>query len=139
MAQHVWSVLCRQPILDRVTNNLSLVGVLEEVQVEIACLKGTETPELPVTTMTIHGPVDRVEVLIEGVVETFDTAGVLRGHRELVSPRVFLQPTAAIKGNAALKELGDSVTAGAEDGALGLAHALSDACLLYTSPSPRDS
>ena len=54
MAQHVWSVLCREPIIDRVTNNLSLVGVLEEVQVEIACLKGTETPELPVTTMTIH-------------------------------------------------------------------------------------
>ncbi|MGE0582936.1 MAG: hypothetical protein AB7P31_12495 [Steroidobacteraceae bacterium] len=54
MAQHVWSILCREPLIDRQTNSLSLVGVLEEVQVEFAYPKGSEPPELPVTAMPIH-------------------------------------------------------------------------------------
>ena len=44
--------------------------------------------------MTVQGPVERIEVVVEGTVETTDTAGVLRGHRETISPRVYLQPTA---------------------------------------------
>ena len=59
-----------------------------------------------VTTMTVQGPVERIEVVVEGTVETTDTAGVLRGHREVISPRVYLQPTAATKPNRALRELG---------------------------------
>ena len=47
-----------------------------------------------VTTMSVQGPVERIEVVVEGTVETTDTAGVLRGHRETISPRVYLQPTA---------------------------------------------
>ena len=46
-----------------------------------------------VTTMTVQGPVERIEVLVEGTVETADTAGVLRDHREIISPRVYLQST----------------------------------------------
>lgn len=78
-----------------------------------------------ISTMTVHGPVERIAVLIEGEMETSDTAGILRGHREIVSPRVYLQPTAAIALNGALRELGRSVSIGAEEGVLGLAHALS--------------
>ena len=56
--------------------------------------------------MSVQGPVERIEVVVEGTVETTDTAGVLRGHREVISPRVYLQPTAATKPNRALVELG---------------------------------
>ena len=40
--------------------------------------------------MTVAGPVERVEVLVDGTVETTDIAGVLRGHREMISPRAYL-------------------------------------------------
>lgn len=78
-----------------------------------------------ISTMTVHGPVERVEIHIEGEVETADTAGILRGHREIVSPRVYLQPTAAIAINKALRDLGRSVSVEPDEGTLGLAHALS--------------
>ena len=41
-------------------------------------------------TMTIQGPLERIEVVASGVVETTDTAGVLRGHRETMPPQVYL-------------------------------------------------
>ena len=44
--------------------------------------------------MTVQGPVSRIEVIVEGVVETTDTAGVLRDQRETHARRgVYLQPT----------------------------------------------
>lgn len=81
-----------------------------------------------VSTMTIAGPVDHVEVLVEGTVETTDTAGVLRNHREVISPRVYLVPTAAIKPNGALNDLMLSALGGAKAGDdLGRAHKLAEA------------
>lgn len=73
---------------------------------------------------TVRGPVDAVSVSISGVIETRDTAGVLRGHRETVNPLVYLRATAATKPDAALRELAESVEG--ED-ALDLAHKLSAA------------
>ena len=61
-----------------------------------------------VNTMTVQGPVERIAVLVEGTVETTDTAGVLRDHRETISPRVYLQPTRAIEPSRALIELDDA-------------------------------
>lgn len=58
-----------------------------------------------VSTMTIQGPVDRIEVIVEGEVETTDTVGVLRGQRELVSPLCYLRPTSATAPIGALLEL----------------------------------
>ena len=55
-----------------------------------------------VNTMTVHGPVSRIEVIVEGVVETTDTAGVLRGQRELMQPLLYLQPTTFTKPNRLL-------------------------------------
>ena len=43
-----------------------------------------------VNTMTVKGPVERIETVVEGAVETVDTAGVLRSHAELISPRAYM-------------------------------------------------
>ena len=34
MPKHIWTVLCRNVIQDKETNNLSLIGTLEEVAIE---------------------------------------------------------------------------------------------------------
>jgi transglutaminase-like putative cysteine protease len=81
-----------------------------------------------VSTMTVQGPVERIAVLVEGSVETTDTAGVLKGHRETIWPRVYLAPTACTKPNRALIELRDAALKGAPAGAeLDPAHRLSAA------------
>jgi transglutaminase-like putative cysteine protease len=81
-----------------------------------------------VNTMTVQGPVARIEVIVEGVVDTIDTAGILRNHRETVSPRVYLQPTACIKPSRALIELRDAAIDGVpEDHPLERSHRLSAA------------
>ncbi|CAM2981313.1 Transglutaminase-like enzyme, putative cysteine protease [Paracoccus aminovorans] len=73
---------------------------------------------------TVRGPADEVTVAVAGEVETRDTAGVLRGHRETISPLVYLRPTALTAGDAALRDLAHAE--GGED-ALDLAHRLSAA------------
>lgn len=81
-----------------------------------------------VGTLTLVGPVERVEVLVEGAVETFDTAGVLRDHREAISPRVYLVATDATRPSRALAELGAGALKGAAaDDDLGRAHRLAAA------------
>ncbi len=80
------------------------------------------------STMTLAGPVDQIEVLVEGSVETSDTAGVLREHREVVSPRVYLVATAATAANGALNALAAEALEGAEPEAfLDRAHRLAAA------------
>jgi transglutaminase-like putative cysteine protease len=80
-----------------------------------------------VSTMSVQGPVGRVEVLVEGTVESADTSGVLRGHREIVSPRVYLQPTAATKPNRAVLALGRAALQKGDAGPLDRSHKLSRA------------
>ncbi len=80
-----------------------------------------------ISTMTVQGPVDRVAVLVEGTVDTSDTAGILRNHREIISPRAYLQATSATLANAALIELKNAALAAPDDGQLAAAHALSTA------------
>jgi len=80
-----------------------------------------------VNTMTIQGPVEEIMVVVEGIVETTDTAGVLRGHAEIVSPRVYLSGTAVTKMSARLSELRAEVLKGASGSELDRAHRLSSA------------
>lgn len=80
-----------------------------------------------IDTMTVQGPVTRIEVLVEGLVETTDTAGVLRDHREVIQPLVYLQPTTFTKTNRLLAELRDSALAGADEDLLDRAHRLAAA------------
>lgn len=80
-----------------------------------------------IATLTAAGPVDRLEVVVEGEVETIDLAGVLRGHREIVSPRVYLVSTPATRTSAALDALAARALSDAGDDALARAHRLSAA------------
>ncbi|MTH77806.1 transglutaminase family protein [Paracoccus aestuariivivens] len=70
---------------------------------------------------SVRGPVDTVTVSINGMIETRDTAGVLRGHRETVNPIVYLRDTPATKADEALIRLARSVKG---DDALDLSHKL---------------
>lgn len=72
---------------------------------------------------TLRGPVSQVTVTASGVVETNDSAGVLRGHREIINPLVYMRDTAATELDEALADLSASAQAG---GQLDLAHALSE-------------
>ncbi|WP_265502231.1 transglutaminase family protein [Paracoccus beibuensis] len=72
---------------------------------------------------TVRGPAEEVTVSITGRIDTRDTAGVLRGHREMIHPMTYLRDTDATRPDSALRDL-----AGQADGptdALGLAHMLS--------------
>lgn len=80
-----------------------------------------------VNTMTVQGPVERIEIVVEGRVETSDTAGVLRDHRETISSRIYLQPTTATQPNRALSELAETALEGAGSNDLDRAHALAAA------------
>jgi transglutaminase-like putative cysteine protease len=80
-----------------------------------------------VSTISVPGPVERIEVVVEGTVETADTSGILRGHRETASPRVYLQPTPAIQASGRLGELRRAALGGGDGGELDRAHRLSDA------------
>lgn len=74
---------------------------------------------------TIPGPVSEVTVTVSGSVETFDLAGILRGHREKIPPEVWLRPTPATRCDAALAALADETAPQAQG--LDLAHALAAA------------
>jgi hypothetical protein len=51
MATHVWSLLCRQPIVDAFTHTLTIVDVLEEIQIAIVRAgNASKTDLLPVPT-----------------------------------------------------------------------------------------
>jgi transglutaminase-like putative cysteine protease len=81
-----------------------------------------------IETVSLLGPVERMVVEVLGEVETFDLAGVLRGHRESIPPMAYLRPTRATRADKALIELaGDAVAALGAGGALEKAHALSAA------------
>lgn len=77
-----------------------------------------------VTGWTIPGPVDVVEVSVQGVVETADLAGVLKGHRETVAPGAYLRQTPATAPDGAMRDLAAGV---AETDLLALAHGLASA------------
>ena len=74
---------------------------------------------------TVRGPTEEVVVTITGRVETRDTAGVLRGHRELIHPLAYGRDTAATKPDDGLRDLAGSVADAADP--LDLAHRLSAA------------
>lgn len=75
---------------------------------------------------TVRGPADEVSVRISGRVDTRDTAGVLRGHREMIHPLAYLRDTKPTRVDDGLKKLAEQVGGSADDG-LDLAHKLSSA------------
>jgi len=88
-----------------------------------------------VETVTVRGKVEELEVFVEGVVETSDLMGVLRGHRERVSPLVYLRRTSATRADQAIRDLAAQAIAGV-DGALACGHAISKAVREAVDYSP---
>lgn len=87
---------------------------------------------------TVQGPVSEVTVTVRGVIETFDLAGMLKGHRESVPPMAYLANTAATRADAALADL--SMAARKPGEPLSTAHAMSDAvadAIVYTPGATR--
>ena len=74
---------------------------------------------------SVQGPVAEITVHVKGIVETSDTAGILKGHRETVRPEVYLRETTATWADPALVAL-SRVAEGAEN-PLDAAHRLSAA------------
>lgn len=72
---------------------------------------------------TVRGPVEEIAVRVTGRIDTRDTAGVLRGHREAINPLAYLRDTNPTRVDTGLGELSASVT-GTTD-LLDLAHELS--------------
>lgn len=58
-----------------------------------------------VESWSVRGPASSLEVRVTGTVETTDLIGVLQGHKELISPLVYLRSTAATRADAALSGL----------------------------------
>ncbi len=77
-------------------------------------------------TVAVRGPVSQVDVLVEGIVSTSDTSGVLREHREKIRPSSYLRSTHRTEADASLKVLAADAAKNAGEGQLALAHALSD-------------
>jgi len=75
---------------------------------------------------SLRGPVSEVTVTVRGQIETIDTAGVLRGHRETVSPYAYVRETAATWIDDSIEALAQEAVKGA-DGGLDRAHRLSRA------------
>ncbi len=71
---------------------------------------------------TVAGPVSEVTVRVTGTVETLDLTGVLRGHKETVSPDCYMRGTAPTRTDTALAALARRAK-GADP--LALAHSLS--------------
>jgi len=93
-----------------------------------------------VETVTVRGPVEALAVEVAGQVETHDLAGLLRGHRETVPPRVYLRRTRATRTDQALKDLAETAVAEARAGnALDRAHALCRAVNIAIAYRPGDT
>lgn len=71
---------------------------------------------------TVRGPAEEVTVRITGRVDTRDTAGVVRGHREAIHSMVYLRDSDVTKADDALLDLAGQATG---TDSLDLAHKLS--------------
>jgi transglutaminase-like putative cysteine protease len=74
---------------------------------------------------TVNGPVSAIAVTVRGLVDTADTSGILRGHKEKVPSMAWLTPTAATRADAAIAALAAKAQAAGD--ALAVAHAMSAA------------
>lgn len=74
---------------------------------------------------SVPGPVTEIAVSVRGLVETQDTSGVLRGHREVVPPMAYLGETVPTRADAALTAM--AAAAAGAGSALSVAHAMAAA------------
>lgn len=64
---------------------------------------------------SVRGPVSVCEIVVAGTVETADLAGILRNHREVVPPDVYLCDTPATRADGALAALAQDIAGNGTD------------------------
>ncbi|SRR5579883_1992 len=67
-----------------------------------------------VHTLSYNRPAERIGVLAEGEVETFDTSGVVRGAVEPLAAEIYLRASPRAEANGALREFADEASGGAD-------------------------
>ena len=77
-----------------------------------------------VTHVLTHGSISDLTIHCEGLIETHDTGGVLRGTDERFPPSLFLRPTALTAVNPAMENFARELRAESEGDALGFLHTL---------------
>ncbi len=65
-----------------------------------------------IQTASLRASSDHIEVTVRGTVETDDTAGVLRGHRERVPPAAYMRNTPRTEPNRAISDLVEAALTG---------------------------
>jgi transglutaminase-like putative cysteine protease len=76
------------------------------------------------THVLTHGPLDGLTIHVEGLIETQDTGGVLRGTDERFPPSLFLRSTQLTAVDPAMASFARELRAEAEGDVLGFLHAL---------------
>jgi transglutaminase-like putative cysteine protease len=77
-----------------------------------------------VTHVMTHGAIADLTITVEGLIETHDTGGVLRGTDERFPPSLFLRSTPLTAVNPAMANFARELRAEAEDDVLGFLHTL---------------
>ena len=77
-------------------------------------------------TFTATGPVSQLTVSVDGLVETTDTAGIVRGSVERFPPAMFLRGTDLTHADPAITAYAEARRASAGDDRLAILHALMD-------------
>src|SRR6201747_306429 len=76
------------------------------------------------THVLTHGPISDLTINVEGLIETHDTGGVLRGTDERFPPSLFLRSTPLTEVNPAMAAFSRELRTESEDDVLGFLHAL---------------
>jgi len=79
MIKHIWTVLCRKSILDQESNNISLLDVVERLQVKLSIKREGQKPdgfvistEFEIVSFWIRDKIDKEEK-IQISIETLDS------------------------------------------------------------------
>jgi transglutaminase-like putative cysteine protease len=75
-------------------------------------------------TFTADGPIERISVVVDGTVETQDTAGLVRDAVERFPPSLFLRETPLTLADAAIQKLADGILDDAKEDRLKFLHTL---------------
>ena len=77
-----------------------------------------------VTHVLTHGPIADLTIRVEGLIETHDTGGVLRGTDERFPPSLFLRSTGLTEVNPAMATFAREMRSESDGDVLGFLHAL---------------
>jgi transglutaminase-like putative cysteine protease len=77
-----------------------------------------------VTHVMTHGPIADLSINVEGLIETHDTGGVVKGTDERFPPSLFLRSTALTDVNPAMANFARELRSESEEDTLGFLHAL---------------